>query len=267
MIARERSTGPDSRFRFGVWDAEGAFNAIGYAHPALYNTITNDLVAASTNANYRVDVARIFRRLASSPEFRLRFADRVNYHFFNGGILDDRDPDAPARSRTTSASGWMNWSRRLARSSSTTRVRRSIVSPFNAWAVAGSGRRSYLLGSTPGRQMCAMPGYGQSPRHRSSASMAALCRPATPSLITSSVATPGQTAALLLHAGRERPALAGRALNPAALTYTGPVALNQVVPVKARAQNSTTGEWSPLTEATFAPAAVPASSNNSSWRS
>ena len=34
VIARERSTGPDSRFRFGVWDAEGAFNAIGYAHPA-----------------------------------------------------------------------------------------------------------------------------------------------------------------------------------------------------------------------------------------
>ena len=28
-----------------------------------------------------------------SPEFRLRFADRVNQHMFNGGVLDDRDPD------------------------------------------------------------------------------------------------------------------------------------------------------------------------------
>ena len=98
VIARERSTGPDGRLRFAVWDAEGAFNAIGYSHAVSYNTITTDLVVPSSDPNYWVNVARIFRRLASSPEFRLRFADRINYHFFNGGILDDRDPDGTGQS-------------------------------------------------------------------------------------------------------------------------------------------------------------------------
>jgi hypothetical protein len=80
--------------------------------------------------------------------------------------------------------------------------------------------------------------------------------------ITSSVAAPGQTTALYYTRDGSDPRLVGGGRNPAAQTYTGPVTLNQVVRVKARAQNNVTSEWSPLTEATFAPAAVPASSNN-----
>jgi hypothetical protein len=80
--------------------------------------------------------------------------------------------------------------------------------------------------------------------------------------MTSSVATPGQTATLYYTLDGNDPRLAGGSRNLAAQTYTGPVSLNQVLTVKARARNDTTSEWSPLTEATFAPAAVPASSNN-----
>jgi len=91
VIARERSTGPNSRFRFAVWDAEGGFNVNSYYNKTVsYNTLSNDLLLDTNDWN---NLPRIFRRLSTSPEFRLRFADRVNLHLFNGGILDDRDPD------------------------------------------------------------------------------------------------------------------------------------------------------------------------------
>src|SRR5256885_700009 len=87
VFARERSTGPLSRFTYVVWDAEGAFNVNGY-----YNKpVTFDTIAELATKN--VDVPNIWKRLILSPEFRLRFADRVNKHLFNGGVLDDRDPD------------------------------------------------------------------------------------------------------------------------------------------------------------------------------
>jgi hypothetical protein len=100
--------GPLSRFRFGVWDAEGACKAISSGHPVTYNTITNDLIVPSSHKNYNLDLPRVFRRLSTSPEFRLLFADRVNRHLFNGGVLDDRDPTAPGRPNPVSSSGWMN---------------------------------------------------------------------------------------------------------------------------------------------------------------
>ncbi|MRR37720.1 hypothetical protein EG829_24325, partial [bacterium] len=93
VIYRERSSGPNGRFRFGVWDAEGGFNAVGYGKAVNFNTITNELIVPPSNGSYNQNLTRVFRRLAASPEFRLRFADRVNLLMFNGGVLDDRDPD------------------------------------------------------------------------------------------------------------------------------------------------------------------------------
>ena len=59
VLARERSAGPENRFRFAVWDAEGAFYAIGYGGKSVnFNTITADLMPSST-----APVQRIFRRL------------------------------------------------------------------------------------------------------------------------------------------------------------------------------------------------------------
>jgi hypothetical protein len=262
VIARERSTGPDSRFRFAVWDAEGAFNAIGYAHSVSYNTITNDLVVPSTNANYWVDVARIFRRLASSPEFRLRFADRVNYHFFNGGILDDRDPDAAGPLKTHFRQRLDELVREAGALVQYNTAQTLDLSAFNTWTAAGSGRRSYLLGSAPGRQMLRDAGLWPVTEPPVFGQYGGSVPPGYALTITSSVAAPGQTAALYYTLDGSDPRLVGGGRNSAAQTYIGPVTLNQVVPVKARAQNNTTSEWSPLTEATFAPAAVPASSNN-----
>jgi hypothetical protein len=262
VIARERSTGPDSRFRFAVWDAEGAFNAISYAHPVSYNTITSDLVVPSTNANYWLDVARIFRRLASSPEFRLRFADRVNYHFFNGGVLDDRDPDGAGPLKTHFRQQLDELVQEAGALVQYNTGQTLDLSAFNTWTAAGSGRRSYLLGSAPGRQMLRDAGLWPVTEPPVFGQYGGTVPPGYSLTITSSVAAPGQTTALYYTLDGSDPRLVGGGRNPAAQTYTGPVTLNQVVRVKARAQNNTTSEWSPLTEATFAPAAVPASSNN-----
>ncbi|HXG47153.1 MAG TPA: CotH kinase family protein, partial [Methylomirabilota bacterium] len=80
VFARERSAGPLGRFIFTVWDAEGAFNINSYYNkPTSHNTLT-ELATKSG------DVPRLWQRLILSPEFRLRFADRIHRHCFNGGV-------------------------------------------------------------------------------------------------------------------------------------------------------------------------------------
>jgi hypothetical protein len=54
----------------------------------------------------------------------------------------------------------------------------------------------------------------------------------------------------------------GGAIDATAQVFSAPVPINGVVTVRARARNNLTAEWSPLTEATFAPGVTPASSNN-----
>src|SRR5207248_5551530 len=56
--------------------------------------------------------------------------------------------------------------------------------------------------------------------------------------------------------------LIGGGLAGSSLTYTGAIVLTNVTTVKSRAKNNSTGEWSALTEATFAPSAEPATSQN-----
>ena len=49
------------------------------------NNLTSGALAS------RADIARIFQSFVASPEFRLRFADRVQKHYFNGGVLTDEN--------------------------------------------------------------------------------------------------------------------------------------------------------------------------------
>ncbi|MDA0812826.1 MAG: lamin tail domain-containing protein, partial [Verrucomicrobia bacterium] len=76
--ARERI--PGAKFRFYVWDAEWSLGNQGRA--VNVNTITGELGGGS-------EIATLFQSLTASPEFRIRFADRVHKHFFNGGALED----------------------------------------------------------------------------------------------------------------------------------------------------------------------------------
>ena len=260
VIARERSTGPNSRFRFAVWDAEGGFNVNSYYNkPADYNTISNDLLLDTNSWN---NLPRIFKRLSTSPEFRLRFADRVNLHLFNGGMLDDRDPDGsgPLKSHFAQRLGEL-----------VTEVGPLVLyntysslntSNFDTWVTPDTGRRSYLLGTTAGRQMLRNAGFWPVTEPPVFSQFGGIV-PANYSLsITSAVATAGQTATIYYTLNGQDPRLMGGALNSIAITCTNAFPVNQILTVKARARNNTTGEWSPITEATFALAAQPASSNN-----
>jgi hypothetical protein len=260
VIARERSTGPDSKFRFVVWDAEGGFNVNSYYDKTVaYNTISNDLVVGAANWNY---IPYLFERLSTSPEFKLCFADHVNLRMFNGGVLDDRDPDGsgPLKSRFAQRLGEL-----------VTEVGPLVqynigssltTSAFDLWTNANNGRRSYLLGTGTGRKMLRDAGYWPLTEPPVFSQYGGSIQPNYPLSITSYVATAGQTATIYYTTNGADPRLFGGTLNPSAFTYTNAFPLNQMVTVKARARNNTTAEWSPLTQATFLLSVQPASTNN-----
>lgn len=91
IAARERSAA--GRWRFYVWDAEGAFGFAGRSTST--NSFTEQLTlpstryptasAMTTTSQY---IQAIYTLLKESPEFRLRMADRGQKHLFNGGALE-----------------------------------------------------------------------------------------------------------------------------------------------------------------------------------
>ncbi|MBK1825471.1 chitobiase/beta-hexosaminidase C-terminal domain-containing protein [Haloferula rosea] len=83
IAARERSS--VGRWRFHVWDAEGAFGFSGRSTST--NTFTEHLTIGDAQTTTRLYVPAIYTLLKQSPEFRLRMADRAQKHLFNGGAL------------------------------------------------------------------------------------------------------------------------------------------------------------------------------------
>jgi hypothetical protein len=71
-VRASRRRGPDGRFRFFVWDMEYTFWDAGE------NNLQGDIENNPT---------RVFRRLLANPEFRMRYADHIHRHLFNGGAL------------------------------------------------------------------------------------------------------------------------------------------------------------------------------------
>ena len=92
VAARERSA--EGRYRLYVWDAEGAMNNAGN-RPVSQEMIRTYILGTSTGQNgqtgTRGELRDLWRGLTRWEEFRLLFADQIQKHLFNGGILDDRD--------------------------------------------------------------------------------------------------------------------------------------------------------------------------------
>lgn len=100
VAARERSAA--GRWRFYVWDAEGAFGTTG-RNPATYNSFIGDAngdgVPDASESTAKLDIGSLaqtttsqylpalYTLLRTAPEFRLRWADRAQKHFFHGGAL------------------------------------------------------------------------------------------------------------------------------------------------------------------------------------
>jgi len=83
VAARERSE--SGRWRFYVWDAEGGFGAA--SRTTTYNTFTSDLIIADAQTTTSRYIHALYTLLRVSPEFQIRFADRAQKHFFNGGSM------------------------------------------------------------------------------------------------------------------------------------------------------------------------------------
>ena len=79
--ARERV--PGSKWIFIPWDAEWSFGNNGRS--VTGNNLTSGPLASGA------DIARFYRALQKNPEFRMRFADRVQLHYFNGGALTNEN--------------------------------------------------------------------------------------------------------------------------------------------------------------------------------
>ncbi len=80
IASRERTDA--GRWRFYVWDAEGAFT-----RTTDYNTFTTDLTITDAKTTTDKYIPAIYTLLKVSPEFRLRFADRVQKQLFKTGAL------------------------------------------------------------------------------------------------------------------------------------------------------------------------------------
>ncbi len=83
VASRERT--PTGKWRWFVWDAEGAFG--GFSKTRQYNVIHQDLKVNPTAAGR--EICRTFTRFSKNQDFRMLFADRIHKHFCNDGAMSD----------------------------------------------------------------------------------------------------------------------------------------------------------------------------------
>ena len=228
--ARERSL--TGRWRFYVWDAEGGFGLTGT--PVTYNSFTNDLVityAQTTTSQY---VQALYTLLRVSPEFRLRFADRAQKHFFNGGGLV----------KTNIQSVYVKL-----RDAINPIMLDTIGVPMNEtfytnW-IQNDTRRDIFFGQLAEQNLwptILAPGFS----HYGGT--------VTPGLVLT-LTNPNVSGTIYYSTNGSDPRAPGGAI--AGLVYTGAITVNQSTTVQARVLG-TNGVWSPVVEANFViPPAVP----------
>jgi hypothetical protein len=222
-----------------VWDAEGAFNVNSYyAKPASHNTLTE---LGSKDG----DVANIWKRLVLSPEFRLLFADRVNRHLFNGGVLDDRDPDGGGPRISRFQQRFNELAAEAAPLVLYNQGAPLFTNSFHGLDRARDGTPQLPSRSGSGRQMLRDAGLWPVTEPPAFNQHGGAVPPGYGLTMTSAVITAGQIATIYFTLDGSDPRVAGGALSAGALTYAGAVDLTNLVTVKARARNNTTGSGAP----------------------
>ncbi|MES2705009.1 MAG: lamin tail domain-containing protein [Verrucomicrobiota bacterium] len=251
VAARERRL--EGRWRLYLWDSE-----ISFAHntnkPVSFDTIQSDL--KSLNGS----LPALFRAINASAEARLRFADRIQRHFFNGGALDDRDLTGSSLVREKNA--LVAAFQPLLQFTHGQAVNQSF---WTNWVRASGGRRSHLFGGA------GVSGTGIFRRH-------GLWPSTEPPVLShhGGALDPGEKLSLAVPpsvpAGsviyftldNTDPRAFGGEVSATAQVHTTALDLSALpaVTVKARVRNASTGEWSALTEADFASPPVPAAAGN-----
>ncbi len=142
VIAKERSEA--GRFRLYIWDAEGAFGFYG-PHSPSKEMIGPSIIGTDPNSTgqsgMRGELRDLWNGLNRWPEFRLLFADQVQEHLFNGGVLDDRDP---MNSRVQAM--WDELRQEFQGLAELSGITQIQTASFDSWLHPTWGRRNYLLG-------------------------------------------------------------------------------------------------------------------------
>ena len=237
VAARERSD--TGLYRFYVWDAEMAFGRNG---PPSYDTIQTDLI------NKNSDIPNIYKYLRNSPEFRLRWADRVQKHFFHGAALDDRD--------TANSTVRTRWDELVA----THQPLLSYVhnqtldsSKIVTWTHPSTGKRTHLFG--PNNTQFANHGLWPDLRAPEFSQHGG----SFPEGNTLTISDSGPPEAVIYTTtDGSDPRLPGGAIAPTASAYSNGIVIDHANSlVMARAFVPSTGEWSALNEAGFEIAIAP----------
>jgi hypothetical protein len=215
--ARERA--PGGKFRFYVWDAEGAFGEFD-GRTALSDSFTG---VTSPLVNGTAEIPTLYTRLRNSAEFRLLWADRVHKHFFNGGAMTDTNiANRFIQMRAELIGVIPNLSGNILNNFIPQR-RAPLMTQFNNYGLLASSNAPIF--NQHGSNV--PPGFN----------------------LTMTSTNIGGTIYYTTNGDDPRVMFSG-AVSNSAVAYTGPVTLNQSMVVKARTLNGT--NWSALTEASFA---------------
>jgi hypothetical protein len=222
---RERAAG--AKWRWSMWDAEGAMGIFGQAN--THNTFESELHVSSANAigSEGTVAALVFRRAHQNPEFRLLFADRLQKHFFNGGAMQ----------RTVMTARW--------------NALRNKVEPL-ILACFGGGFNASNWNSWLGRDgtfLTQARNVGLWP-----ITLAPTMNPFGGAAAIASLSNPNGAGTIYYSTNGTDPRAVGGAVQGA--VYSGAIPVTAPFTLKARVL-STGGEWSPMAEADFAPSALP----------
>jgi hypothetical protein len=220
--ARERV--PTGKWRFYVWDAEGAFGEFDGNNANSDSFINRSINAAGVTSpllNGAEPIPQFYTRLRNSAEFRLMWADRVQKHYFNGGAMTD----------TNITQRYLQMRGELSQ----------VIPGFNNNILNNfiPQRRAVVFGqfNTYGLYASNAPVFNQ---HGSNVASG---------FALTMTASNGGTIYYTTDGVDPRVMYSG-VVSASAVAYAGPVTLNQSVLVKARTLNG--GNWSALTEANFA---------------
>lgn len=225
-FCRERA--PGGLWRFSMWDAEGGIGKAGQSNQ--HNSFENELHASSGTSpgSEATTTALVFRRAHQNAEFRMLFADRLQKHFFNGGVM----------TRTNMNPRWNGLRAQVEPLIAAVSGGVFDNTTWNNWA----GRDSTFL--TQARNLGLWPttaAPGMTPFGGSVGAGAT---------VTLSNPNAGGGTIYFTTTGGDPRAVGGV---PQGTVYTTPISISGPVTIKARVR-STAGVWSPLVEANFAPA-------------
>jgi hypothetical protein len=222
---RERAAG--AKWRWSMWDAEGAMGMFGQSNG--HNSFESELHINSAGAigSEGTVAALVFRRAHQNPEFRLLFADRIQKHFFNGGAM----------TRTVMNARWT-----ALRNKVEPLVQACFGGGFNAghWNNWANRDATFL---TQARNAGLWP-----------ITTAPTVSPFGGAAASVSIFNSNGNGSIYYTTNGTDPRAVGGAIQ--GTTYTGPLAVTAPFTLKARIRN-VNGEWSPLTEADFAPSTLP----------